>query len=453
MKNLGAYMKKIFIFILSVFVITSFVLNIECQDVLVKIRRIDTKKASTVSKKSVTEKKNNIKENNVRIVLKDNSGSSIYHNKICIQGKKLNIYYGKKICNKGEKKKITISLNSSMFDKNNIVKVEAANGLKWLGHNEENGSPKYKGMFYIYKENNGLVIVNDVSMKDYIAAVISSEIGVNAPIEALKTQAVCARTYILNSNPKEYRKYNATADDSTDFQVYNRQKPNDNCIKAAKETTGLVMFYKNKLINAYYFSTSCGYTTDYRIWGKDKKYYLKSCDLTDKNKINVKSDFDKFIKTNVNGIEKNDPYYRWNVEVTKEQLKNSVYRATGASAGEIKRIEINSRGSGGIASQITIYGTKKQIIIKKQNDIRKALCSPYAEIKLNDKTVRKGSMMLPSAFIYIEEYNGKFKIYGGGFGHGSGMSQNAAIEMAKQGKGYKEILKTFYYNVEIKENI
>ena len=40
------------------------------------------------------------------------------------------------------------------------------------------------------------------------------------------------------------------------------------------------------------------------------------------NKINVKSDFDKFIKTNVNGIEKNDPYYRWNVEVTKEQLKN-----------------------------------------------------------------------------------------------------------------------------------
>ena len=74
-------MKKIFIFILSVLVITSFVLNIECQDVLVKIRRIDTKKASTVSKKSITEKKNNIKENNVRIVLKDNSVLPIYVSK------------------------------------------------------------------------------------------------------------------------------------------------------------------------------------------------------------------------------------------------------------------------------------------------------------------------------------------------------------------------------------
>ena len=110
---------------------------------------------------------------------------------------------------------------------------------------------------------------------------------------------------------------------------------------------------------------------------------------------------------------------------------------------------MNGRGEGGIASQITAYGSKKQIIIKKQSDIRKAFCSIYAKIKLQNGEVRTGMEMLPSAFIHIQKTGDNYKIYGGGFGHGSGMSQNAAIEMAKEKMAYDEILKKFYNNVEL----
>ena len=81
-----------------------------------------------------------------------------------------------------------------------------------------------------------MVVVNQVDMENYIAAVISSEIGEESSLEALKAQAVCARNFIMKSNALKYEKYKANADDSTDFQVYNRIKPGKNSKKAAEET-------------------------------------------------------------------------------------------------------------------------------------------------------------------------------------------------------------------------
>ena len=71
--------------------------------------------------------------------------------------------------------------------------------------------------------------------------------------------------------------------------------------------------------------------------------------------------------------------------------------------GNISRIEVNERGAGGIASQITVYGDKRQIVMQNQNEIRKALCSCYGKIKLCDDTTRAGMTMLPSAFILLEK--------------------------------------------------
>ena len=256
----------------------------------------------------------------------------------------------------------------------------------------------------------------------------------------------------MKSNALKYEKYKANADDSTDFQVYNRIKPGKNSKKAAEETKGVVMTYKNKLIKAYYFSTSCGYTTDYKIWGKEKMNYLKGENFTENSKRNVKNqwEFKKFIKKNVKGIESKYPFYRWRVYYTNEQLENSIYNTTGVNVGNISRIEVNERGAGGIASQITVYGDKRQIVMQNQNEIRKALCSCYGKIKLCDDTTRAGMTMLPSAFILLEKEKGGYTIYGGGFGHGSGMSQNGAMEMAKSGKNYKDILKSYYHGIEIK---
>lgn len=450
-------MKKIIIVLSCIVILSIFVLNYRCQETFIKVKGIENRETTAALQVNATatkENKDTIKAGEkryVNIVIMCNGYTSIYHNHVEIKSKNINIYYGKNFRNKTNSKHVRIDKNSKYFKNSSVLKISTESRMQLVGHNIEHDSPTYAGIFYVYKTSGGLVLVNHVELEEYIARVISSEIGEEAPMEALKAQAVCARTYILKSKDKDYKKYNAIADDSTDFQVYNRISPGEKCYKAAKETAGIVMKYKNRLINAYYFSTSCGYTTDYKIWGKDKKAYLLEQNITKGKQENIKSNnsFKKYIKSCPKAYESNYPFYRWTTSLTSEQIANGIYALTGSNVGTVKSIDVNTRGAGGIAAQITIYGNKKQVIIKKQNDIRKALCSIYAKIELNNGEKRTGMSMLPSAFIHIEKQGNKFKIYGGGFGHGSGMSQNAAIEMAKEKITYDKILKKFYNDVEL----
>ena len=454
-------MKKILMALSCIIALSVSILNYSCQETIIKIKKLEdkgTKTALTANAKPKNEK--NIQQNKkshqkkyVNIVIMSNDYQSIYHGNLEIKSENIDIYYGKNYRNKTNSKHVNIGSKSRYFNESHVLKISSKKRMRLVGHNIENASPTYSGVFYVYKTAQGLVLVNHVELEEYIAGVISSEMGEEAPIEALKAQAVCARTYILKSKAKEYRKYNAVADDSTEFQVYNIIRAGEKCYKAASETSGIVMKYKDRLINAYYFSTSCGYTTDYKIWGKDKKIYLKGENITKTKAQNLMSHntFKKFIMSCPKAYESSYPFFRWETKLTSEQIVNSIYALTGSNIGKVKQIEINSRGVGGIASQITVYGSEKQIIMNKQNDIRKALCSVYAKIQLNNGENRTGMDMLPSAFIYIEKQSNGFKIYGGGFGHGSGMSQNAAIELAKEKKTFDNILKRFYDKVQLTE--
>lgn len=452
-------MKRILIGLSCIIILSIFILNYSCQETFIKVKKLEDRESETAlqvnAKPEVTKQKTETTTETryVNIVIMCDEYSSIHHSSVKVKSKNINIYYGKNFRNKINSKHVQIDKNSKYFKNNNVLKISAETRMQLVGHNTKHNSPTYAGVFYVYKTSGGLVLVNHVELEEYIAGVISSEIGEEAPMEALKAQAVCARTYILKSKDKEYKKYNAVADDSTNFQVYNRIGAGEKCYKAAKATAGIVMKYKGKLINAYYFSTSCGYTTDYKIWGKDKKAYLIGQNITKVKEENLKDNtaFIKYIKRCPKAYESDCPFYRWKTKLTSEQIVNGIYSLTGSNIGKVKHIEISSRGAGGIVSQITIYGSKGQIIIKKQSNIRKALCSVYAEIELNNGEKRSGIDMLPSAFIHIEKQGNGFQIYGGGFGHGSGMSQNAAIQMAKEKLSYDEILKKFYSGVELIE--
>ena len=346
------------------------------------------------------------KDNTVRIVILNNNYITMHYSKFVAKASVLNIYFGENFKNKKSiKKQIDIGTGSKYFKQSNVIKVEPKGEMSIL--KDEKNMQSYKGIFYIYKESSGLVLVNQVGMEDYVAAVISSEIGEESPKEALKAQAVCARTYIMKSQGKKYKKYNAKGDDSVSYQVYNKNVPGENSIKAANETKGTVMKYKGKLINAYYFSTSWGYTTDYRIWGIKKQKYLKETNLTTiTENISNEKIFDKYIKEKPKSVEKKSPFYRWTTYLTTKQIENSIYKNMAVNVGTINRMEINKRGAGGIVAQMTIYGDKRQISIVNQNQIRKILSSYYSTIKLSDKTKRTKLSMLPSAFISIKSvYN------------------------------------------------
>lgn len=453
----GERMKRISLCFVIVIVLTVTIFRIDSVELLKKLTLKDL--SISVNQPEVHGEKKQKKEKDifVRIVLKNPINQTVYHPELSIEAKHLKIYYGKKFSTKKQTDYLKLDTDSKYFKNSSLIKIESDQHLNT--RMEADKEKAYCGTFYIYKENSGLVVVNQVNLEDYVAAVVSSEIGTKSPKEALKAQAVSARTYICSMEIKQYKKYNAVADDSTDYQVYNKTEPTKNCIQAANDTKGLVMLYHLKPIKAYYFSTSCGYTTNYRIWGKGKIPYLKGCEVSKKKEhLNVRDEtiFDKFICGKGNGYEKKDPYYRWSTYMSSEQIENAVSNYVGVNIGSFEKAEVNERGVGGIASQITIYGSERQVVINNQTQIRRVFSSLYMVLKLNDGSEKSGVLLLPSAFIslktiYQDRNVSGLMIYGGGFGHGSGMSQNGAIEMAKDGLGYEAILNTFYDKIIIEK--
>ena len=320
------------------------------------------------------------------------------------------------------------------------------------------GAPVYSGSLEIKGTPEGLVLVNDLFLEDYLTKVVPSEMPPSYEKEALKAQAVCARTYAYRQiQGNTYSQYGAHVDDSTNFQVYNNTSANDKSTQAVKETYGKMLFYEDKPIEAFYFSTSCGRTADAGVWGTDSgKYpYLRAVEVKEGGKSLGKEDndgFESYIKReDVIAYDTSYPMFRWQTD-----LPADVASAQISGAGQIQDMTVTDRGPGGIAGELTVTGTDGTVTIKGQSAIRSALGNPSLIITKKDGGTMTGSATLPSAFIAIEKRTGEdgslsFHIYGGGFGHGVGMSQNGAQGMAKTGKGYKQILDFFYHGTELRE--
>lgn len=389
------------------------------------------------------------KNDNTQIgIVVTNGGNNIYHSSISMESEgTIRIYYGKNLnSTKSFNNKITIS-DLKYFKKNKYVKITS--DKKITIKNLPNNS--YEGDFFIYHESDGFVIVNNISVEKYLYSVVASEMPVSFEKEALKSQAVCARTFTYSHlDNDKYKKYNAIMDDTTSYQAYG--KTTDKKIKeAVKDTRGEVLSTDEGLISAYYFSTSCGYTTDDGIWGRDAKSYLKSKYVSDKENVvdvSAKDNFKNFINNNYDAYESKCSFYRWKVTINSESIKNKIYECKGENIGNIKNVEVRSRGAGGIVSEIVISGEDGSVSITNQNEIRKIFSPQGLELKLNDGSTRTDLTTLPSAFFAVDKVSDKkYQLTGGGFGHGSGMSQYGANEMAKEGMNYKEILEFFYSGV------
>ena len=125
--------------------------------------------------------------------------------------------------------------------------------------------------------------------------------------------------------------------------------------------------------------------------------------------------------------------------------------------GRITDIRIGKRGDGGIAESLVIKGEKKTVTVLSQYNIRAVLCAGGVTAVRQDGSKVELKMLLPSAFFEIESVKeGEnmigYKLYGGGYGHGAGMSQNAARHMAEKGYTTADILLFFYRDCKI-ENV
>ena len=321
------------------------------------------------------------------------------------------------------------------------------------------GTPSYGGRLEILDTENGLVLVNEIDMEEYLKKVIPSEMPSSYEKEALKAQAVCARTYaFVQSRSNSYSEYGAQIDDSTQFQVYNNVDPDEKTAQAVQETYGKMLYYNGNPITAYYFSTSCGTTTNAAIWDSDPEDtpYLRCLSLqTARSRLSFASEeaFASFIKKkNFPAYDASYPLYRWNFKTNGTIIASHV-----GGVGKITGVSVTERGPGGVAMKLLVKGSEGETTISGQNAIRSALGDASLTLTLMDGKTSDGWSLLPSGFLAIEETGTdeqgvvQFRVYGGGYGHGVGMSQNGAQGMAKAGMGYEEILKYFYDGVTIEE--
>ena len=340
-----------------------------------------------------------------------------------------------------------------------ILEPQDGSELTVTSLNRAQGQPSYAGRLEILDTDDGLVLVNELELEDYLKKVIPSEMPSSYEKEALKAQAVCARTYaFMQRKSNTYSAYGAQIDDSTQFQVYNNVDPDEKTAQAVQETYGKMLYYNGNPITAYYFSTSCGTTTNASIWDSDPEDtpYLRCLSLqTARSRLSFASEeaFASFIKKkDFPAYDASYPLYRWNFRTNGTIIASHV-----GGVGKITGVSVTERGPGGVAMKLLVKGSEGETTISGQNAIRSALGDASLTLNLMDGKTSDGWSLLPSGFLAIEETGTdeqgvvQFRVYGGGYGHGVGMSQNGAQGMAKAGMGYEEILKYFYDGVTIEE--
>lgn len=451
---------------------------------------------------------------NLRVMIMADSYKSLFHDEVTVTCKKpFTITYGKKEKKFKGEKEVTIQADSKYLSKGRLT-ITADDGeskIKLLSVKRKQGNPSYRGSIEISATDRGLVIINEVPMEEYLYAVLPSEMPVSYGMEALKVQAVCARSYAYKQLlQNSYRQYGAHIDDSTAYQVYNNYAETKETINAVKETCGQVITYEDEVITAYYFSTSCGSTSSMSdVWGADGTYeylqgalqskeraeYIKRMkDLEpneeDSNVVAVMNEnlksidfsdemvFREFLeKKTEKTIEEEFAWYRWKTELSYEEIKENLesklqqryevnpklilteiktngmtdYESLPISTiGDVTGIEVVERKPSGIVTKIRFVGTQNTILVCSEYNVRTLLAPTNSIIYRQDDSKIENQTLLPSAFFVTDQTEKGIKITGGGYGHGVGMSQNGVKALSDLGYQYEEIVAYYYRNTHLK---
>jgi stage II sporulation protein D len=422
---------------------------------------------------------------NIRVIVKTNGFEDVFHS--CVEltsDNSFTVSYNENIDHYNAGDHVVFDCNSEMLQESRVtVQADNYGSIRVLNVNRSQGNPTYEGKMEISLFEQGLVLVNDVDIEDYLKKVVPSEMPASFGVEALKVQAVCARSYAYKQLTNSYYSmYGAHVDDSTLFQVYNNTDEKDESNLAIKQTRGQVLTYDGDVVQTYYYSTSCGATTDVSLWGSDPASYpyFKSIAVSkDEKEVDLSDEgaFEAFITSkNENDYDASCALYRWEMFSSCEQLSKNFnakiyerYCAVPAkiltqnvngdfeskkvtTVGTITDITVNKRTSGGAITSLTVSGTKATVRIDSESCIRSLFGDTSITMTTNTGTTVMAS--LPSTFcIFRGTYSsGKltgFKITGGGYGHGIGMSQNAVNTMTKNSMTYEKILQFFYPGTEL----
>ncbi len=273
------------------------------------------------------------------------------------------------------------------------------------------GGKPYRGAFVVLVEgDNRIQVVNYIDLEAYLYGVVPREMSPKWAEDALKAQAVAARSYALyikgKSSDKPYDLVATTA--SQVYGGYDAETPATT--RAVDATRGEVMTYDGRLTIAYFHANSGGFTESARnVWVADLPY-LRA--IRDSYSDNI-------------------PNGTWELSLSYKALQDRLNQF-GLNVGAISQIRPIDTSSSGRPIRLSIVSSRGPI-----------------ELKSNDFRLKIGPTKLKSALFSLRESTGGIRINGKGFGHGVGMSQWGAYRMAQAGHNYRDILKHYYKDIEI----
>ena len=312
-------------------------------------------------------------------------------------------------------------------------------------------------------ERNGLTVINDVALEDYVTSVISSEMSASCPLELLKAHAVISRSWLWypKANPEVRGAGHHSSETSGEIvRWYGREAhqdfdvcADDHCQRyqgitrafsasvqrATRETKGEMLTYKGTICDARFYKCCGGRTEDYAVaWDDQRIPYLVAvwdtpghdpkghvyCDTNNRELLSqILPNFDQETRD----------FYRWRVEYDDDELGALIRSKVGKDLGRIVSLQPLARGVSGRIYRLSIVGSRDSLTVGKELEIRRALSQSH---------------LYSSAFT-VERDGKRLVLSGSGWGHGVGLCQIGAAVMASEGIDYRSILEHYYPGTQI----
>lgn len=287
-----------------------------------------------------------------------------------------------------------------------LISIEPADGgLVYIGDRW------YRGKAVVVSTGKGLAAVNYVDLEQYLYSVLGSEMSCNWPTEALKAQAVAARSYALFQRQKSANDVFDIGDTAA-WQVYEGIKAECNTTQAAvNATAGQVLTYNGQIIEAVFHSSSGGHTENCEdVWVQALPY------------LRAVPDFD---------MHAHNPNSQWTETFSRSALSSRI-----SGVGEVMSLQPELTPSGRVRRMKVVGSTSTRTLTGEAFRSALGLKSTRFQIAPAGAVRTSGvkSTSAPDSFV----------ISGSGWGHGLGLSQWGAYNMALRGQNYQQIVLHYY---------
>ena len=318
------------------------------------------------------------------------------------------------------------------------------------------------GKIEIKAKGNSLILINELSLEQYIICVTTSEMSGNCPASFIEAQTIAARSWLLANVEQKHKSLTIDVCNDDCCQRYHGSgQLSYSSLTAAQKTSGKILMYENKICDARYSKNCGGITENYStIWGDRNIKYLSSIydapanDRLTPSIFRSEKEIIKWIDSiptcfcsskivpgvtlqkYLGTVDTVDSYFRWQKKLSQAELTGIITNKLSIRAKVIRSLIPLKRGESGRISKLRITyidhnDQQSEIVLESEYKIRDSLDKKFLYSSCFYVLTNPESVKIPEEFI----------IKGAGWGHGVGMCQTGALGMALQGYSYEEILK------------